>query len=131
MPRSPRQPYAPFSAARRFQLIGFSGVEVAGVEEERANLDHAAEPALPDEARDLLAARIEGELRRAPHEQVRPGGDLAVDRLVRRQVDSERLLPEEVLPGAESRRVELLVQMVRYSAVDGVDRIVRNELVPA
>ena len=69
-------------------------VEVAGVEKERANLDHATEPALPDEARDLLAAWIEGELRRAPREQVRPGGDLAVDRLVRRQVDPERLLAE-------------------------------------
>ena len=48
--------------------------------------------------------------------------------LVRGEVDPERLLAEQVLPGAEDRRVELLVEVVRNGAVDGLDGLVGEEL---
>jgi hypothetical protein len=52
------------------------------------------------------------------------GRDRAVDRLVRRQVDAERLLAQQVLPRLEDGDVDLLVQVVRDGAVDGLDLVV-------
>ena len=55
-------------------------------------------------------------------------GDLCGDRLVRGQVDAERLLAQQVLPRPETRDVDLLVQVVRDGAVDRLDRVVREQL---
>ena len=55
-------------------------------------------------------------------------GDRAVDRLVGGEVDPERLLAEQVLAGCEAGDVELLVQVMRHSAVDRLDRVVCEQL---
>ena len=96
-------------------------VEVARVEEERPHLEHAPVPPLGDEAPDLLAARVERELGRAAHEQVGVAADLGVDRVVRGAVDAERLLAEQVLPGAQDVAEDLLVEVVRDGDVHRVD----------
>ena len=98
------------------------------MEEQRAHLDHPAEAPLADPPRDLLAARVEGELRRAADEELRVAGELGEDRLVRGPVDAERLLAEQVLAGLQRRRVDLLVEVVRDGAVDGLDALVREQL---
>jgi hypothetical protein len=103
-------------------------VEVAGVEEEGAHLEDAAEAPLGDPARDPLAAGVEGELGGAADEQIRPLGDRGVDGLVRGQVDPERLLAEEVLAGLEAGDVEVLVQVMGDGAVDRLHRVVGQEL---
>ena len=105
-------------------------VEVAGVQEERAHLEHAPVAALADEARHFLPSGEEGELGRAAHEQVGACCDRAVDRVVGGQVDAERLLAEKVLAGLEDGDVEICVQVVRHRAVDGLDRLVGEQLTP-
>ena len=69
------------------------------MEKQRPHLDRAPETALADEPRHLLAAGIERQLGRAPDEQVGMRRDLGVDGRVRGEVDPERLLAEQVLPG--------------------------------
>ncbi len=103
-------------------------IEVARVQESRAHLEHAPVAALGDPAPDALSSRVEGKLRGAADEELGMRRDLRADRPVRRQVDAERLLAEQVLPGPEAGRVDLLVEVVRDGAVDGLDRVVREEL---
>ncbi len=103
-------------------------VEVATVEKQRPHLDRAPETALADEPRHLLAAGKERQLGRAPNEKVGMLPDLGVDGGVRREVDPERLLAEQVLPGPKTGDVDLLVEVVRHCDVDGVDRFVREHL---
>ena len=64
------------------------------MEEGRADLEHASEAPLGDPTPDPLASGVERELRGAADEELRVGGDLRVDRPVRRHVDAERLLTE-------------------------------------
>src|SRR5688572_1514569 len=77
---------------------GLLRVEVARVEEGGAHLEHATVATFRYPAPDPLPTRVEGKLRGAADEQVGVRGDLGVDRLVRRQVDAEGLLAQEVLP---------------------------------
>ena len=105
MPRSPMQPYSPFEARDPLPVDRLARVEVARVQEQRAHLDHAAEAAARAIQRaTCLAARVEGQLRRAADEQLRVRAIARVDRVVRGEVDPERLLAEQVLPGLERRR---------------------------
>jgi hypothetical protein len=103
-------------------------VEVARVQEERAHLQHPAEPPLGDPARDLLPTREERELRGAADEQLRMGRDRLVDPLVRAQVDSERLLAQQMLPRVQAGDVHLLVEVVRDRNVDGLHGVVCQQL---
>ena len=98
------------------------------MEKQRPHLDRAPETALADEPRHLLAAGIERQLGRAPDEKVGMLRDLYVDGRVRREVDPERLLAEQVLPGPKTGDVDLLVEVVRHCDVDGFDRFVRKDL---
>ena len=68
------------------------------MEKQRPHLDRATETAVADEPRHLLAAGKERQLGRAPDEQVGMAGNLVVDGRVRREVDPERLLAEQMLP---------------------------------
>ena len=98
------------------------------MEEERAHLDHAAEAPLADPPGGLLAARVEGQLRRAADEQLGVECDLRVDRLVRGEVDAEGLLAEQVLAGAQRCGEDLLVEVVGNRAVDDLDALIREQL---
>jgi hypothetical protein len=103
-------------------------IEVARVQERRAHLEHAPVPPLGDPAPDALPAGVERQLRGAADEELRARGDLRADRLVGPEVDAERLLAEQVLPGPEAGGVDLLVEVVRDGAIDRLDRVVRQEI---
>jgi hypothetical protein len=55
-------------------------------------------------------------------------GNLRGDRLVRRQVDAERLFAQKVLSRLQASDVDLLVEVVRDGAIHRVDRVVREQL---
>jgi hypothetical protein len=105
-------------------------VEVARVQEAAADLEDAARAALRHPAGDGLAAREEGHLRRAAHEQLGMAGDRRHDPLVGIDVDPERLLAEQVPARLEDRHVQLGVQVVWHSAVDGLDVGVVEQISP-
>ena len=99
------------------------------MQERGAHLDDPPEPSRLHRFEDAQGSRPERELARAADEQLgRARGDVR-DRPARGCVDPERLLGEEMLAGAEDLDVELLVQVVRDGAVDGVDVGAREQLV--
>ena len=128
MPRSPRQPYSPLQRRDPLPVDRLARVEVARVEELRAHLEHAAVAPLGDPAADLLAARDRTAAPTSSGRAARVRVDRAVDRVVRGEVDPERLLAEQVLARVEDGDVELLVQVVRDRAVDGLDRVVGEQV---
>jgi hypothetical protein len=63
-------PVLPVEAGTALPVDGLLRVEIARVEKEGADFQDAAEAAASNPARDLLPARVEGELRRAADEEV-------------------------------------------------------------
>ena len=103
-------------------------IEIAGVQKGRAHLEHPPVATLGDPAPHALPSGVERKLRGAADEQLGVCVDLRADRPVRGQVDAERLLAQQVLPGSKAGGVDLLVEMVRDGAIDGLDRVVREQL---
>jgi hypothetical protein len=103
-------------------------IEIARVEKERADFEHPAEAGVPNPTGDLLPTGVEGELRGAADEEVGMCLHRRRDCVVRRQVDSKRLLPQQMLSGLNGGDVDLLVQVVGYRAVHRLDRFVLEHL---
>ena len=97
------------------------------MQEERADLEDAPETPLTNPPGDVLPAGIEGQLRRAAHEEIRVGLHFGQDRTVGGLIDAERLLPKKVLPGLERGDVKLLVEVVRNRTVDRFNGVVGQD----
>ena len=97
--------------------------------EARAHVEDVTERTRLRVSEGALSARIEGELARHAHEGVR-GINGAHDALGRGQVDAEGLLAEEVSPRRRGSGVDLLVQLMRHSDVEDIDRVIVDQVAP-
>ena len=104
-------------------------IDVRGVPEARAHIEHITEGAGRGIGPGALCPGIEGELAGHAHEGVR-GIDGAHDALRRAQVDPEGLLAEEVASRRGGGDVDLLVQLMGNGDVEDIDVIILDEVPP-
>src|SRR5262245_2118286 len=82
------------------------------------HFDDLAETILAHPLSDAAGARKEREFRRTAHQHIWVLLNRLENRLIGRQINPERLFPEQMLPSANDISIDLLVLVVRYSHVD-------------
>ena len=94
------------------------------MQESGLDLDDLAQMPRADEIDNPLRARIVGQLGRAPDEALGMRVDGGHDAGVRRRIDPEGFFPEQVLSRRQDIGVDVVVQVVRHGAVDGLHVVI-------